>query len=211
MANIDAPSGFRPVRHLDGSPYNGATRMMLFAAADATACFVGDVVIVAGSAGTVGQTVNGIDVEGIMTVTRATSGTVGQSIAGVVVGFLPDVATPDLMLKHRAASTLRLAMVCTDMSVVYEVQEDADTTPLAAVDIGLNISFTTTAGSTTTGISAMELDSSAKATTSTLPFKLIGLVKKPNNNFNTGGSAVDPAKFEVVLNASYWAPNIAGI
>jgi len=94
---------------------------------------------------------------------------------------------------------------------VYEIQEDADTTPLAAADIGLNISFTTTAGNTATGVSAMELDSSAKAVTATLPLRILGLVQRPDNSFNTLGSTLDPAKFEVMFNTYFHAPNIVGI
>ena len=48
MANVDAAFGFRPVNR-DGSPYNGATLRCVFAAADATAAFIGDPVILDGS------------------------------------------------------------------------------------------------------------------------------------------------------------------
>jgi len=49
-------------------------------------------------------------------------------------------------------------------------------------------------------LSAYSLDSSATATTSTYPFKLLGLVKRPDNAL--GLSSTDLAKFEVVLNYS---------
>lgn len=209
MANVNRPQGFRPLRHIDGSPYNGQYTPYLIASGDGTAVYIGDVVVIAGSAGTVGQVVGGMDVEGIATVIRAAAGTTGQNIAGVVAGFLPDPT--NLNLKYRVASTNRIAYVVTDPTVVYECQEDADTTPLAAADIGLNIAFSLTAGSTTTGNSGMELDSSTKATTITLPFKLLGLVKRIDNNFNTGGSAVDKAKFEVLLNTQIFAMNTLGV
>lgn len=209
MANVNRPQGFRPLRHIDGSPYNGQYTPYLIASGDATAVYIGDVVVIAGSAGTVGQVVGGMDVEGIATVIRAAAGTTGQNIAGVVAGFLPDPT--NLNLKYRVASTNRIAYVVTDPTVVYECQEDADTTPLAAVDIGLNVAFSLTAGSTTTGNSGMELDSSTKATTITLPFKLLGLVKRIDNNFNTGGSATDKAKFEVLLNTQIFAMNTLGV
>lgn len=209
MPNIDAPSGFKPVRYLDGSPYNGAHMQCAMLAADATATYIGDVVKIGAASGVAGVYINGQDTEGMPTCVRATSGTAGQDILGVVVGFLPDPT--QLTLKYRVASTNRIALVVPAQFVVFEVQEDADTTPLAAADMNLNISFTLTAGSTTTGVSGMELDSSAKATTVTLPCRLLGLAKRPDNAFNTGGSNTDQAKFEVVFNTYNFAPNTVGI
>lgn len=208
MANVMNPRGFEPKRHLNGSPYNGQNQEFLIPSSDATAVFVGDIVKTAGSAGAAATFVNGRNCEGMQTVALATAGTTGQDIVGVVVGFLPDVT--DLTAKHRKASTNRIALVCTDPTVIYEVQEDADTTPLAAADVGLNISYTTTAGSATTGLSKMAIDSSAKATTATLPLKIVGLVPRPDNAFNTGGSLVDAARFEVMFNTGLFMPNTAG-
>lgn len=208
MANINAPKGFTAKRHLDGAPFNGALVPYLLPSGDATVVGVGDVVVTGGSAGTVGQVVSGMDVEGMPTITRATVGTTGQNIVGVVAGFLVDPT--NLALKYRPASTNRIALVITDPTVVYECQEDALVTPLAAADIGLNIAYTLGAASTTTGLSGMLLDSDSKAATATLPWKLIGLVKRADNNFNTGGAGTDQAKFEVVLNTGAMMPNVVG-
>jgi len=207
MANINAPKGFVPVRHLNGSAWNGLTKEFLIPSSDATAVFVGDLVKHAGGAGAAGTIVNGQDCEGMPTAALATAGTTGQDLLGAVVGFLPDPTA--LQTKHRAASTNRIALVCIDPTVVYEVQEDAVGSNLAAADIGLNIPYTTTAGSSTTGVSAMEIDSSAKATTSTLPVKILGLVKRPDVAF--GLASTDHAKFEVMLNTFLYAPNVAGV
>lgn len=209
MANINAPKGFIPLRHLDGSPFNAQLVPYLIPSSDATAVGIGDIVVLAGSAGTAGLIVNGMDTEGIATVTRATVGTTGQNIVGVVRGFLPNPT--NLGIKYRAASTAAIALVIVDPTVVYEIQEDAVTTPLAAVDIGLNISFNVSTANTTTGISGVTLISAAKATTATLPVKLLGLVKRPDNAFNTGGASTDQAKFEVLLNTQVYAANTAGL
>jgi hypothetical protein len=208
MANVMNPRGFEPRRHINGSPYNGQNQEMLIPSTDATAVFVGDLVKIAGSSGAAGTVVNGRDCEGMPTVALATAGTTGQDIVGVVVGFLSDVT--DLTKKYRVASTNRIALVCTDPTVVYEIQEDADTTPIAAASVGLNVSYTTTAGSTTTGLSKMALDSSAVATTATLPVKILGLSKTTGNAFNTGGSLTDAARFDVILNTGAYLPNVAG-
>lgn len=209
MANINAPKGFVPVRQLDGSAYNGQHQLFLIPSTDGTAVGIGDVVVISGSSGAAGLVVNGMDVEGMATVIRAASGTTGQNIAGVVVGFLPDPT--NLMLKHRLALTNRVAMVCTNPTTVYEVQEDAVTTPLAAADIGQNISFNVSSVNATTGISQVTIISAAKNTTVTFPVKIIGLTKRPDNNFNTGGASTDQAKFDVILNTQAYAPNTLGI
>jgi hypothetical protein len=194
---------------LDGSPYNGAHTQMAMLAADATATFVGDVVKAGAASGVVGVFINGQDTEGMPTCVRATSGTTGQDIVGVVIGFLPDPT--NLQAKSRLASTNRIALVAPAQGVIYEVQEDAVTTPLAAVDMNLNISYNLTAGSALTGNSGMTLISAAKATTITLPLRLVGLAKRPDNAFNTGGTATDQAKYEVVFNTYNYAPNTVGI
>jgi hypothetical protein len=209
MPNIDAPRGFLPVRKIDGSPYNGEHVIAYIPSADATATFVGDVVVHNGSSGAAGLSINGMDMEGVPQVIRASTGTTGQNIFGVVVGFLPD--STSLQTRHRAASTNRVALVAMATDYVFEVQEDADTTPLAATNIGQNVSFTTTAGSAVTGQSAEELDSSAAATTATLPLKIIGLSKRVGNAFNIGGSNTDQAVFEVVFNTSLYDMNIVGV
>lgn len=206
MPNVDAPSGFRPVRRLSGLPL-GALFKAYIPSSDSTAVFIGDLVKFDGSSGAAGLVVQGEDLEGVPSVIRAAIGdwdALGTDnhavIAGVVVGFKPD---PDnLMYKHRAASTNRIVYICPiDQDVIFEIQEDADTTPLAAADIGLNVAMVQTqAGSAVTGLSGMELDSSSKATTNTLPVKLLGLSKRVGNAFNTGGSGVDQAKFEVQFN-----------
>lgn len=212
MANVDKATGFRPARHFDGTPFNGSHQLFLIPSGDSTAVFVGDLVKAGGTSGAAGVTVAGMDVEGIQTCALATAGTSGQDLLGVVVGFLPDPTTNlGVTNRYRVASTNRIAMVVTDRSVVYEVQEDADTTPIPQADIGLNVAYTTTAGSTVTGISKMQIDSSTVNTTNTLPIKIIGLVKRPDNALNTGGSLVDNAKFEVLINTGYFMPNIAGV
>jgi hypothetical protein len=178
---------------------------------DSTAVFIGDLVKVNGASGAAGTVIQGEDLEGVPQVIRAAiadwdnvpiDGTPGDAttigaVFGVVVGFKPDPS--NLMLKHRAASTDRIVYVLPiDQDIVWEIQEDADTTPLAAADIGLNVAMIQTqAGNATTGLSGMELDSSSKATTNTLPVRLLGLSKTMGNAFNTGGSGVDQAKFVV--------------
>lgn len=206
MANVNRPQGFLPVRHLTGAPWNGLVTMALIPSSDGAACFIGDVVEHNAVGGAAGVIVNGINCEGMPTVKHSTLTTTGQANYGVVVGFLPDPT--NLSLRHRAASTNRIALVVTDPTVVFEVQEDADTTPIASGDIGCAVGIVTTAGNTTTGVSSMMLDSSTVASTSTLPFKIVALAPRPDNTISTG--TTDKAKYEVIFNCGWNMPNSVG-
>ncbi len=208
MANLDAPKGFIPTRFYNGAGYDGRHILAVLTGATGNT-FIGDVVKHSGAGAAANTKIAGLNCEGMPIVARATSGTTGQDVFGVVVGFLPDPT--QLGLKYRVDSTDRVAMVVPAHDVVFEVQEDADTTPLAAADVGQNISFTLTAGNTATGVSGMEIDSSAKNTTATLPCKILGLVQRVDNAYNTGGSAVDCAKYEVIFNTYLAAPNVVGV
>lgn len=189
MPNISRINGFRPVKHTTGAPYNGQSNMYAVAATDATALFVGDPVNFDGSA-TVG---------GIATVTKAAA--TGQ-ILGVVVGFVPvklDPVTGSITAgstsldtpQYRPASTFAYVMVADADDLLYEVEAatgaNAAYTYLAA-DVGLNAGFTTVAGNTSTGASSAALDMSTKATTATLPFKIVGAVQRVDNEAISGTS-----------------------
>lgn len=209
MANNIAPLGFRPVRHVDGTPYNGSHQLFLVDSGDATAIGIGDLVKIAGDSGTAGQVVHGMNVEGMPTAILAVAGTSGLDLLGPVVGFLAD-PTAINPPQYRLASTSRVAMVCTDRSVIFECQEDAITTPIAHGSVGLNVAYTTTAVSTATGLSKQCIQSSTVATTATLPLKVIGLTARVGNAFNVGGSAVDPGTFDVMLNTGAYQGNNQG-
>ena len=206
MAQV-APYGLRPVRMLDGSPWNGATMAMVIPSTNGTATFVGDVVNITAAASVAGVTANGLNLEGVPNVVVSADGTIGQNTAGVVMGFLPDPLA--LQNRHRAASTTRVALVCLADGVVFEAQEDGVGGNLAAVDANLNVPYTTTAGSATTGQSAFALDSSAKAVTATLPLRLLGLSKRVGTAYGSG--TTDVASWEVYFNTSQQKPNIVGV
>lgn len=207
MPQASAPKGLVPVRHMNGSPWNQQVQAFLHSSGDSVAIYVGDPVKAAGSSGAAGTIVAGQDCEGMMTAARDTAGTSAVSTIGVAVGFSPDPT--NLMKRHCAASENRIVYVVTDPTVIYEVQEDAATTPIAAASVGLNVSLVTTAGSTTTGNSGMILDSDSVATTSTLPLKVLGLSKQVGSTLSTATN--DYAKFEVVFNQMYWGQPGVGV
>jgi hypothetical protein len=204
MANVSRIRGFRPIRHLDGSPYNDAAVPYLIT--EATATFIGDIVIDTGTAAAAGVTAGGVDCEGMQIAAHSTLTTTGVGNLGVVVGF---VAVDTLPKNYRVASAVQVVLVCTDPSVVYEVQEDGVGNNIAAADLGNNFAFTSGAGSTVTGASAYSLDSSGTSTAATYPLRVLGLVKRPDNTF--GLSSTDLAKFEVMFNDSRVGAGTAGI
>lgn len=192
MANVNRPNGLRPVRHIDGSAWNGQIETFAVLAADATALFVGDVVKLSGTA----------DASGVAAITRLTANT--DLPAGVIVGFTPDYSNLNIPSQYRAASTARYALVCTDPTAVYEVQATGTT---VVADVGLNAGVTFTAGSTSTGISGMQLDGTTKATTATLPLKILGWVQRADVDIADGTNM----KVNVLLNTNNFAGGTAGL
>lgn len=169
MANVSRIYGLRPVRHLSGAPWNGQVENFAFLAADGTAAFTGDLVKFSGTA----------SATGVAAITRSTAD--ADLHIGVLVGNVPDYSNLNQPAGYRAASTARTAFVVVDPTVVYEIQADAAT---AVTDIGLNVGLNYTAGSTTTGQSALTAKMSTKATTSTLPLKIIGVVQRPDQDMS---------------------------
>lgn len=179
MANTDNPSGFTPVRHLNGSPYNGQANRYAILSGNGTATFVGDLVVIGGS---------GTD-DGVPSVVQAAA--TNTNIAGAVMGF--EIDPTNLGLLYRTASTLRYAMVCDDPYVLYVAQEDSDGGALTKDEIGENCDIVVGSGNTTSGISAMELDSSDHKTGSA-QIRIIRLSPQENNAIGTN------AKWEVLIN-----------
>jgi len=180
MASVSRANGFRPVKTVTGAAYNGQANVYFVPSTDSTVIMVGDAVKLAGDARAA---------TGAPTVTRAGATDVP---VGIVVGILftgvgdltnmppvNDLNTP----VYRRASTDRYLLVCDDPNVVYEVQYAGTSVAAATItaNVVLNGQFTTTAGSTTSGASGMQLDSSGLATTATLPIKIVGFPNRPDN------------------------------
>jgi len=200
MANTDRVFGLRPVGTLGQTGWTGKINMYVVLAADATATFVGDLVDLSGTSGAAGVVVNGIDIEGLPAIAQ---GVAGGPHVGVVVGFLPD--QDNLMRKHRVASTNRIALVSDDPATIYEIQEVSGGTALTATEVSLNANVVVAAGNATTGLSGMELDNSTEATTAGLDVRIIGLVRRPDNNFG------EHAKRLVTIMDHRYRAGVAGV
>lgn len=176
MANSNAPFGLRPVRYLNGAPWNGQVSRYLLPSTDSTAMFIGDPVTLAGSAGADGSYVNGIPTTGMPTISI---GLAGAKILGSIVGF--EVNPSGLDAVHRAASVARVALVVDDPMVVFHIQEANSGTAIAAADVGLNANFVSGTGSTVTGYSGYTLDNTTELTTVGLNLKILRLAPIETN------------------------------
>ena len=178
MANTSRINGFRPVKHLNGSPYNGQFRIYTLLAADGTATFVGDLVKLSGTADATGA---------YPSIAQAAA---GNAVIGAVVGFVVDptnLNTP----QYRLASTLRYAMVADSPDLIFECQSDNGGAALAITDVGRAADISVGAGSTTTGQSGMVLDSSTAATnTATFPLKILGFSQRADNEIGNDAKAL---------------------
>lgn len=201
MANVDSPFGLRPVRYLNGAPWNGQVTRYLLDSGDGTATFIGDLVTLAGSAGANASVVNGIPTSGMPTIAQSVAGT-GPHV-GVVVGFEPLLT--DLSVKHRLASTSRVALVVDDPNVIFEIQEVSGGTALTVTEVGLNTNVVVAAGSTTTGLSGMELANGSEAATVGLDLKILRLALREDNAIG------EHAKWEVLINHHCFRAGVTGL
>jgi hypothetical protein len=105
----------------------------------------------------------------------------GTYASGVIVAFA--VNPSNLDQRHNPTSNERIALVCTDPTVVYEIQADGDLTESL---IGLNATFIRThAGSTVTGLSGEELDTGTSTTpvaNASLMLRIVGMVNREDND-----------------------------
>jgi hypothetical protein len=172
MANTDAAFGFKPVGHALGLDWTQCVNPYYFAAGESTATFKYDLVSLAGSSDTLGE---------YPTIAQTAA---AGAILGVVIGFsnTPYISADvtNLARKYRPASTAMYGWVIDDPFVIYEAQEDSDTNDMDADMVGLATDIAVGSGDTTTGISAMELDSSDTATGAG-QMRILGLVRRGTN------------------------------
>lgn len=164
MANVNRPNGFKVVGTLSGAPWTSSIRKF-YSGTDNL--FMGDIVE-KGATGVASG--DGAYPE----VHRAEADDIP---VGVVVGWEVNPSALDRL--YHAASSTYAVYVCVDPNVLLEAQ--VDTAGLAVTDVGLNIDFVVAAGSTTSGVSNMQLDGGTEATTADEPLKLMGAVNRMDN------------------------------
>lgn len=178
MSSVSRINGLRPVKTVTGAPYTGQATMYFLPSSNSDVVMVGDLVKLAG---------DGRSPSGVQTIARHAGGAT-EAAVGVVVGFtfegvgdltnIPPVTNLNTPV-YRVASTDRYVMVADDPNLVFETQTSGAT--FATTDVGQNAEMDVAAGSTTTGASGMTLDLSTKATTATLPMKIVGFPNRPDN------------------------------
>jgi len=161
MANKDAAFGFRPVRHLSGGEIR--TNEYSIAANYGTAIYHGQCVIAVTAGG----------------VEAAAAGNVVLGVFGGCFYTDPTTSKPTFSNYYPASTNASdiVAYVYDDPRIVFEVQHDG--TGTAAMNFG-GFDFVGKSGSTTTGRSTGELDTSTVTTSG--QFKQIGISKDPNNS-----------------------------
>ena len=146
MANVDRPNGFRPVKHLSGAPISGMIRTI--GVTDGADLFIGDALNLASNL-------------------AARAATNDAEILGVAVGFgkvdadgiplgayNPDSLETKYYDDSASTHTEWVVYYVPAEDMLFEIQTDVADTLL----IGETIDFQTTAGSTVTGLSDMEIN-----------------------------------------------------
>ena len=172
MANADKPFGFKPYQHLNGNPWNGAFRIYYHSASDGTALYLGDLV-----------QANGTNDEATGKYPSVTAHVAAQEDnVGVVVGFgnTPQLCTvtTNLANVYCPVSTEMYIAVVDDPDVLFIAQEDGTMTyaaPWGYADV------VATAGSSTTGLSAMEINSSDIGDVTAQTLQIVKLYPGENN------------------------------
>lgn len=194
----NAPNGFQPVKKLDGSAWTGATNPYQIANTYATALFRGDPVTILSADGTLGVGVAGATCVGVFWGVKYTDST------GVVkfMNYWP--GNPGVL-----TGSVVEALVIDDPNTVFSIQETSATgtagTPLALGDRGLNIDFLYTAGSTSTGSSAVSINNASEGASSTLNCKILQLDPTPGNAVGAY------ANWLVVLNNHLYKGGVTGL
>lgn len=191
MANVTGAFGLRPIRHFTGAPWNGATVPCYISSSYATALFVGDGVLISPTAAE-------RDTTGQKPTINVSAGGDGAIIRGVIVNFEP--LASDLTKQYNPASTERVANVCMDPSVVFEVRGDGGGTPTKNWIYNNAVLIATAAGDTATGLSGYHLDegtSTAPSADQSNPLLITGISTRPNEELAAS------ALYEVVLN-TFW-------
>ena len=179
MANIDAPFGLRPIAKQGSAPggTTGTTKYRI--SSGASALFTGDPVKL--------KSDGSIEVKG-------GAGAITGAISGVFMGcFYTDPTTSKPTFRNNypdgLAATDAIAFISDDVNQLYIAQQDAN--DIGAADLGNNAEMVMAAGSTTTGMSRAEIDSSTAATgNATYMLKILDFYDTPSNDTTAANSVL---------------------
>ena len=166
MANVDKAFGLRPQGNLSAT---GAQKQYGYLIADnqAGAIYQGDLVTLSG---------------GYVVKFDATLHTVALGVFNGVNYIDPTTGKPIWKNYYPGSVNITSGVITADViddpNQLFLIQADED---VVQADIGLNAAIAYTAGSTTTGVSATELDSSSIANSAALVLKIVGHFNAPDN------------------------------
>ena len=175
MANTNNALGLWPERKVSGQPWSGAANIYYVPSTYATALYLGDPVVPLGTA----------DANGIPIVQLATAGSSNNLVGcmvGIVNGGEPIIpVTRDLPI-YRQASVSTYILVVDDPEMLFSIQESAN---MGAGAAWSNANLLSGTGSTVTGYSGWQLDSSTSNTTNTLQMRVLTPLRQANNVVGT--------------------------
>lgn len=187
MANTSSVNGFKPVKHQNGSPYNGQANIYEFAVGETVPLFVGDAVVRSTAASTSGY----VTVKSLSAHATDANDVVAGVVQGVVVGVVNaklDPITGKMTAGSVAldtpqwapAGTKTFVMVADAIDLIHEIQSTAS---FALADIGLNgdVGVLANATAKTTGSSPMFVNATAPGASATRPVHVIGYVQRADN------------------------------
>jgi hypothetical protein len=170
MANIDKAFGLRPMGNLSAT---GAQKQYGYEIADnqAGTIFQGDLVALSG---------------GYITRFLPATHTAAVGVFNGCNYIDPTTGKPTWKNYYPGSVNITAGKITADViddpSQLFLIQCDAG---FVAADVGKNADVVGTGGSTTTGVSTMELNSGTLATTAALNLKTVGLYNVPSNEFGS--------------------------
>jgi hypothetical protein len=175
MSNVDKAFGLRPIGNLSAT---GAQKQYAYEIADnqAGAIFQGDLVTV---------------FDGFLVKFAPATHTAAVGVFNGCNYVDPSTGKPTWKNFYPGSVNITsgkiMAEVLDDPNQLFIIQADED---IVQADIGKNADVVGTGGSTVTGISTMELDSSTIAKEAALNLKIVGLYDVPGNSLGTNFSVV---------------------
>ncbi len=190
MSNVNAPFGLRPVRHSDGSPWNGQTFRAYISASYAVALYIGDPILWS-------TALTEKDTTGKYPTINRSAGTTGVIIRGVITSFEPN--PNNLTQQYNPASTARWANICpATPNTIFQVRDDGGGAPTKVYPGQNGVLTVGGGGSAITGLSGFQLAAGTTPTTTQAhTAHILGLADIEDNELD------DYAIWEVILNTCY--------
>lgn len=144
--------------------YTGKLETFSVGAAHARIIAPGDVVVLTGTADTLGKA--GAD--------NSADGSISTQALGIVASVTPQFVGENLSTTTLPVTTAGEIQVHIDPNVVFLADSDAT---LAVTDVGLNVGYNALESSDVLGTSNYTLDAATALATSTLPFRIVALAE----------------------------------